>query len=146
MQTWWSHSGHVGEGKRTFTSFSQGTRTKKMEESGRKGRGKKIEPLIARCSRYFESVVLLSWYFSWSLPTGLDIFPLAEIRGFVAKRKEESRLVSHFHYGQALLIIWPVLQVKKWESCLRSWQETTYSSLINDFTETLLRSVNKRGK
>lgn len=63
MQTWWSHSGHVGEGKRTFTSFSQGTRTKKMEESGRKGRGKKIEPLIARCSRYFESVVLLSIIF-----------------------------------------------------------------------------------
>lgn len=63
MQTWWSHSGHVGEGKRTFTSFSQGTRTKKMEESGRKGRRKKIEPLIARCSRYFESVVLLSIIF-----------------------------------------------------------------------------------
>lgn len=63
MQTWWSHSGHVGEGKRTFTSFSQGTRTKKMEESGRKGKGKKIEPLIARCSRYFESVVLLSIIF-----------------------------------------------------------------------------------
>lgn len=121
MQTWWSHSGHVGEGKRTFTSFSQGTRTKKMEESGRKGRGKKIEPLIARCSRYFESVVLLSIIFLVIAAHGIrHPFPRREIRGFVAKRKEEPRLISHFHYGQALLIIWPVLQVKKWESCLRS--------------------------
>lgn len=28
------------------------------------------------------------------------ILSLAEIRGFVAKRKEESRLISHFHYGK----------------------------------------------
>lgn len=120
MQTWWSHSGHVGEGKRTFTSFSQGTRTKKMEESGRKGRGKKIEPLIARCSRYFESVVLLSIIFLAIAAHGIrHLFPRRDQR-FCCEKKR--RIPPHlpFSLWQALLIIWPVLQVKKWESCLRS--------------------------
>lgn len=88
MQTWWSHSGHVGEGKRTFTSFSQGTRTKKMEESGRKGRGKKIEPLIARCSRYFESVVLLSIIFLAIAAHGIrHLFPRRDQRFCCEKKR-----------------------------------------------------------
>lgn len=91
MQTWWSHSGHVGEGKRTFTSFSQGTRTKKMEESGRKGRGKKIEPLIARCSRYFESVVLLSIIFLVIAAHGIrHPFPRRDQRFCCEKKRRTS--------------------------------------------------------
>lgn len=122
MQTWWSHSGHVGEGKRTFTSFSQGTRTKKMEESGRKGRRKKIEPLIARCSRYFESVVLLSIIFLVIAAHGIrHPFPRRDQRFCCEKkRRTPPRLPFSLWSIIALLIIWPVLQVKKWESCLRS--------------------------
>lgn len=97
MQTWWSHSGHVGEGKRTFTSFSQGTRTKKMEESGRKGRGKKIEPLIARCSRYFESVVLLSIIFLAIAAHGIrHLFPRRDQR-FCCEKK--SRTSPHLPFS-----------------------------------------------
>lgn len=144
MQTWWSHSGHVGEGKRTFTSFSQGTRTKKMEESGRKGRGKKIEPLIARCSRYFESVVLLSIIFLVIAAHGIRPSQRSEVLLRKEKKNPASSpiFIMDKHY-------WSFGQFCKWKSGNRvwdPWQETMYSSLINDFTETLLRSVNKRGK
>lgn len=80
MQTWWSHSGHVGEGKRTFTSFSQGNED---EKDGR------ILALIARCITSSRPCLSLDNISLLIAAHPLDILFFEEIKGFVAKRKEK---------------------------------------------------------